>query len=68
LECFYREQPGAAPVLSGTARRSAGTLSFDPARGAVHRIANEGRDRAISLHVYGAGADRIATGINRILG
>ena len=35
--------------------------------GAVHRIANEGPDVAVSLHVYGTGADRISTGVNRLI-
>jgi hypothetical protein len=32
----------------------------------LHRIANRSGAVAISLHVYGVGSDRIASGVNRI--
>lgn len=67
-ECFYRERRQAAPELMETTRRAPGSVTYDPAGGAVHRIANEGPDIAVSLHVYGTGADRISTGVNRLLG
>ena len=31
----------------------------------VHRVANRGTARVVSLHLYGVGADRLTTGINR---
>jgi hypothetical protein len=34
----------------------------------VHRIGNAGGETAVSLHVYGVGAARVATGVNRVLG
>jgi predicted metal-dependent enzyme (double-stranded beta helix superfamily) len=33
----------------------------------VHRVSNRGIARVVSLHLYGVGADRLTTGINRIL-
>lgn len=66
-ERYYREGPaGGPPVLTGTTRRGAGTLSFEPAASGIHRIANESGAVAISLHVYGIAKDRISSGVNRI--
>ncbi|HYL89473.1 MAG TPA: cysteine dioxygenase family protein [Burkholderiales bacterium] len=33
---------------------------------AIHRVANRGRSRVVSLHLYGIAADHLTTGINRI--
>ena len=66
VETHYREEPGGAPVLIETRRRSAGTLSFDLAHQGIHRIANDSGAIAISLHVYGVAQDRISTGVNRL--
>ena len=66
-EHYYRDGgPGGQPVLTDTKRRGAGTLSFDAAASGIHRIANESRAIAISLHVYGIAKDKISTGVNRI--
>ena len=66
-ETHYREgNGGGAPVEIGAKRRGTGSLSFDPAQSAIHRIANHSRGVAISLHVYGVAADRISTGVNRV--
>jgi predicted metal-dependent enzyme (double-stranded beta helix superfamily) len=66
-ESYYREAAGGdIPVLVGTTRRTAGTLSFDPAASGIHRIANESGATAISLHVYGVAPGGISTGVNRI--
>ena len=51
---------------AGSTSRGAGTLSFEPASSAIHRIANESSAIAISVHVYGIGSDRISSGVNRI--
>ena len=32
----------------------------------VHRVSNRGIARVVSLHLYGVGADRLTTGINRL--
>ena len=63
---FREDATGCAPVEIGSERRPAGSLSFDPPLASIHRIANYSGAVAISLHVYGVGADRIATGVNRI--
>ena len=65
-ETYYRVQDGRAPVELGTAQRAAGSLSFDLPQSAIHRIGNRSGAVAISLHVYGVAADRIATGVNRL--
>jgi predicted metal-dependent enzyme (double-stranded beta helix superfamily) len=33
----------------------------------VHRVSNRGVTRVVTLHLYGVSADRLTTGINRIL-
>jgi predicted metal-dependent enzyme (double-stranded beta helix superfamily) len=67
IESYYRETPaGGPPVLVSSARRGAGSLSFDPASSGIHRIANESAAIAISLHVYGVAKDGVSTGVNRI--
>ena len=65
-ETYYREESGAAVVINGAKQRSAGTISFEPARHGIHRIANRSGAVAISLHVYGVAPDRISTGVNRL--
>jgi predicted metal-dependent enzyme (double-stranded beta helix superfamily) len=66
-ETRYREgYGGRAPVEIGAERRAAGSLSFDPPRSAIHRIANRSGGVAISLHVYGVAPERISTGVNRV--
>jgi predicted metal-dependent enzyme (double-stranded beta helix superfamily) len=65
-EIYYRAQDGRAPVECGRTQRTAGSLSFDPPQSAIHRIGNSSGAVAISLHVYGVAADRIAAGVNRL--
>jgi predicted metal-dependent enzyme (double-stranded beta helix superfamily) len=64
--CYREAAAGGDPLLVGTTRRAAGTLSFDPAASGIHRIANESGAQAVSLHVYGVAPDRISTAVNRI--
>ena len=35
---------------------------------AVHRVSNRGISRVVSLHLYGVSADKLTTGINRLVG
>jgi predicted metal-dependent enzyme (double-stranded beta helix superfamily) len=66
-ESHYHAPPGAPyPVKTGTVRRGPGDSCFDSGRSGIHRIANESDELAISIHVYGVGADRIVTGVNRV--
>jgi predicted metal-dependent enzyme (double-stranded beta helix superfamily) len=65
-ETRFREQAGRAPVETAAEQRAAGSLSFDPPQSAIHRIANRSGAVAVSLHVYGVAADRIASGVNRL--
>ena len=68
-ETFFRDgAPGAAQVAVRTVTRPARTLSFDRPLTAIHRVANDGPETAISIHIYGLGPDRITTGVNRIYG
>lgn len=65
-ETYYREaEVGEPPVEIGSARHAVGASTFDPGSG-IHRLANVSGVLAVSLHVYGVSADRIATGVNRI--
>lgn len=65
-EHYYREgAPGEPPVETGSARHAVGESTFDPGAG-IHRLGNYSGVLAISLHVYGVAADRVATGVNRI--
>lgn len=67
METFYRDRgPGRPPMLTGTARRGAGSLSFERALSSIHRLANDSGTTAISLHVYGVAKERVNDGINRI--
>jgi len=67
IETFYRAEPGLPePVLVRELHRRPGDHCFDAGGPGIHRIRNEGPDVAISIHVYGVGADRISTGVNRI--
>jgi len=34
---------------------------------AIHRVSNRGISRVVSLHLYGVGADKLTTGINRLI-
>ena len=65
-ENHYREAGGGPPVLVGHTMRDVGNPSFDPPATAIHRIANESLETAISLHVYGVGPEQISTGVNRL--
>jgi predicted metal-dependent enzyme (double-stranded beta helix superfamily) len=66
-ESQYREGAGGGiPMLLGSSRRPAGTLSFDAAATGIHRIANESGAPAVSLHVYGVAKERISTDVNRL--
>lgn len=67
-ETVYREGAGGVPDVIDTRARGAGSVSFDPARNGIHRIANDSGAVAISLHVYGVAQERISTNVNRILG
>jgi predicted metal-dependent enzyme (double-stranded beta helix superfamily) len=65
-EHYYRAGAGEEwPVETGSARHAVGEATFDAGSG-IHRLGNYSGVLAISLHVYGVGADRIATGVNRI--
>ena len=65
-ETYYCEsKAGEPPVETGSARHATGAATFDPGSG-IHRLANVSGVLAVSLHVYGVAADRIATGVNRI--
>lgn len=69
IETHYQGQPaGRLPATLGSRHRRAGDMSFDPPLTGIHRIANLGEETAVSLHIYGVGREKIASGVNRILG
>jgi predicted metal-dependent enzyme (double-stranded beta helix superfamily) len=47
-----------------TAGRGSATALLPPAEN-IHRVANAGSDRAISIHVYGADIERLGSSINK---
>lgn len=64
---FAFDTDGESALAKTTHERRAGYACYAPAgleRG--HRLANSGSETAVSIHVYGVGADRIATGVNRV--
>jgi predicted metal-dependent enzyme (double-stranded beta helix superfamily) len=66
-ETFYAGDGGALQPLRSITR-APGSVSFDTGGAGIHRIGNPGEGIAVSIHVYGIGASRIATGVNRVLG
>jgi predicted metal-dependent enzyme (double-stranded beta helix superfamily) len=53
---------------AGCADRSAGYACFGHAGvDAVHRLGNRSRAEAVSVHVYGVDAPRVATHVNRVV-
>ncbi len=65
-ELHYKEEADGRMSEVGAARRGCGSVSFEPALSSIHRITNRSDRLAISLHVYGVGADRVTTDINRL--
>lgn len=65
-ETYYRDDGGARPAEIRSLVRTPRSLSFDRPLNAIHSIANRGTENAVSLHVYGVGADAISTRVNRI--
>jgi predicted metal-dependent enzyme (double-stranded beta helix superfamily) len=66
-ESHYRLAPGNPhPVEVRCTTRGPGDTCFDGGREGIHRIVNRSDRLAISIHVYGVGADRIVTGVNRV--
>jgi len=66
-ETYYRASTGGEALEEiGSTRHAVGESTFDPSGAGIHRIGNYSGVLAISLHVYGVGADQIATGVNRI--
>jgi len=69
VETYYETAGNNAPPRPlHSAVRESGSLSFDADQTGIHRIANAAQDVAVSIHVYGVGGARIATGVNRVLG
>jgi len=65
----YLWSPGATTVhRNGSAERRAGYTCFGHAGvEAIHRLGNRLQAPAISVHVYGVDAPRVATHVNRVL-
>lgn len=60
------DQDGLCLVEKGreTAKRGSCTSLIPPAEN-IHRVANDGSGRAISIHVYGADIERLGSSINK---
>lgn len=68
-ERHYRwDADGRVARLTGSVVREAGDVFSVPAGlGHVHALGNDGPSVAISLHLYGVDAERIATGVNLLV-
>lgn len=68
-ETFYdRSKDRNAPVAAKHERRDTGSSRYYPAGQSLHQMTNRSSKNAVSLHVYGVGANLISTGINLIFG
>lgn len=66
-ETFFDQARGRnKPVAARHEQRTAGSSRFYPANEGLHQITNRSTANAVSLHVYGVGANLVATGINLI--
>lgn len=66
-ESFFDKANGqAAPVQRHNAMRGVGSVTYADAGAGIHRIANRADEVAVTIHVYGVGADRVTSGINRV--
>jgi predicted metal-dependent enzyme (double-stranded beta helix superfamily) len=64
----FRDSGGALEPLKRSVL-GAGEVAEEDAGGCIiHRVSNRGRVPLVSLHLYGVGAERLTTGINRIYG
>jgi len=68
IEETFFDLPGGqdAPMQRHCATRGVHSVSYAAAGAGIHRIANRGNEVAITIHVYGVGADRVTNGINRV--
>ena len=65
-ETFFRPLDSVARPVACVARWP-GDVSHSPADpDSIHRIANLGTERAISVHVYGVCFDKFGTGVNHV--
>ncbi len=62
------DETSGCAIPSRTRARAAGAVSYVRAGlTAVHRLVNTGTRPAVSLHVYGVAAEKIATHVNRLV-
>ncbi|HSO05961.1 MAG TPA: cysteine dioxygenase family protein [Pelomicrobium sp.] len=66
VERGFRDAGDRAAVALTESLRPPGSTVFDPGGYAIHQLVNPGDSRCISVHVYGVGADRVATAVNRV--
>lgn len=64
---FAFDRPQGDALARTTHERGAGYACYAPEGLELgHRLVNTGEETAISIHVYGVGADHIATGVNKV--
>jgi 3-mercaptopropionate dioxygenase len=54
-------------VLRTRTYRAGEVADRDPSGKTIHRVSNRSRGTIVSLHLYGVAAERLTTGINRVL-
>lgn len=65
---FRYDAASDAAVLTGGAERAEGNVVVAlPGLEQIHRLGNAGTEVAISLHIYGVGAQNVPAGINHVL-
>lgn len=60
----WNAQAGRAEPVETMVRTAGDTVCGHPGREQIHRLGNGGVEPAISIHVYGIDADRVATHVN----
>lgn len=62
----FRAAAGGVERAKESVYREGDVADLDLDGGVIHRVCNRSAAPIVSLHVYGVGADRLTTGINRI--
>jgi predicted metal-dependent enzyme (double-stranded beta helix superfamily) len=63
----FRESSGKLSAVKTSVYRAGDVAEHDLDCRGIHRVSNRSRGTIVSLHLYGVSADRLTTGINRIL-
>ena len=63
----FRQTNGKLSVVNTKVYKPGGIAEHDLDGKAIHRVSNRSRGTIVSLHLYGVSAERLTTGINRVL-